>query len=183
MDLKYRTTTDNSTKVTSNKTKVMKIQQNLAERGKRLGAYLIDIIPIALIVFGVFYLFFGFDETLTEYLNRGSDIEPRIKFLQERNWIREISFLVWIIYCIVMESSETQGTLGKSAMGIKVVDENGNRMSLSKSIGRNLSKILSYLIIALGFIWILFDKKKQGWHDKISKTFVVNKNFSNQASD
>jgi uncharacterized RDD family membrane protein YckC len=61
-------------------------------------------------------------------------------------------------------------------MGIKVVDENGDRMTLSKSVGRNLSKVLSYFVIFLGFIWILFDKKKQGWHDKINKTFVVNKN-------
>ena len=62
-------------------------------------------------------------------------------------------------------------------MGIKVIDESGNRMTLSKSIGRNTSKILSYLVISLGFIWILFDKKKQGWHDKMNKTFVVNENF------
>jgi len=155
----------------------MEIQQKLADRGKRLGAFLIDMIPIILIVFGVFYLFLGFDATLTEYLNRGTDVEPRIKFLRERNWIREISFIIWVIYCIVMEFSERQGTFGKSAMGIKVVDESGNRMTLSKSIGRNTSKILSYLVVSLGFLWILFDKKKQGWHDKINKTFVVNKNF------
>jgi len=154
----------------------MESHPNLAGRGRRLVAYLIDITPIALIVFGVFYLFYGFDTTLNQYLNRGTDIEPRIKFLQERNWIRESSFMVWIIYCMIMESSGLQGTLGKSVMGIKVVDENGDRMTLSKSVGRNLSKVLSYFVIFLGFIWILFDKKKQGWHDKINKTFVVNTN-------
>lgn len=142
-----------------------------------MAAYLIDMIPIMLIVFGFFYLFLGLDATLTEYLNRGTELEPRVKFLRERNWIREISFIVWVIYCIVMESSERQGTFGKSAMRIKVVDENGNRMTLSKSFGRNTSKILSYLVVFLGFLWILFDKEKQGWHDKINKTFVVNKNF------
>lgn len=155
----------------------MEIQQNLADRGKRLAAYLIDMIPIILIVFGFFYLFLGFDATLNEYFNRGTELEPRVKFLKERNWIREISFIVWVIYCIVMESSERQGTFGKSAMGIKVVDEHGNRMTLSKSFGRNTSKILSYLVVFLGFLWILFDKEKQGWHDKINKTFVVTKNF------
>ena len=52
-------------------------------------AYLIDVLPITLLVFGVFYLFLGFDETLDKYLNRGTDIEPRIKFMEQRNWIRD----------------------------------------------------------------------------------------------
>jgi uncharacterized RDD family membrane protein YckC len=157
----------------------MNIENNLAERGKRFGAYLIDIIPIILMVFIIFYLFLDFDKTLTNYLNRGSEIEPRIQFLKERNWIRETSFIIWILYCIIMESSKYQGTFGKHIMGIKVIDENGTRLSFSKSIARNISKIVSYLILALGFLWILFDKKKQGWHDKLSKTFVVNKEFQN----
>lgn len=157
----------------------MDIEENLAERGKRFGAYLIDIISITLFVFVVFYLFLDFDKTLTNYLNRGSEIEPRIQFLKERNWIRETSFIIWILYCIIMESSKYQGTFGKHIMGIKVIDENGTRLSFSKSIARNISKIVSYLILALGFLWILFDKKKQGWHDKLSKTFVVNKEFQN----
>lgn len=157
----------------------MEINRNLADRGKRFGAYLIDAIPIGLLVFGVFYLFFDFDETMSEYFSRGSQLEPRIKFLKERNWIREISFLVWIIYCGFMEASEKQATLGKMALGIKVVDEQGNRMTLPQSFGRNFSKILSYGVLTLGFIWIFFDRQKQGWHDKISKTFVVSDHFKN----
>jgi hypothetical protein len=132
---------------------------------------------MCLIVFIIFLLFFDFDQTAKEYFDRGSNVAPRIKFLKERNLIRDISVLIWIVYCVFMESSEKQGTIGKSIMGIKVVDENGNRMELSKSLQRNLSKILSYAIVSLGFIWILFDKNKQGWHDKINKTFVVNKDF------
>jgi uncharacterized RDD family membrane protein YckC len=153
---------------------MIEIENHLADREKRFWAYLIDIIPIALIVFGVFYLFLGFDEILERYQNRGNDIQPRIDFLKQRNWIREISFFIWMIYCIFMEASDKQGTFGKIAMGIKVVDENGIRMSLNKSFRRNISKILSYFVLSLGFIWILFDKKKQGWHDKINRTFVIN---------
>ncbi len=155
----------------------MEIQNNLADRGKRFVAYLIDILPITLIVFGVFYFFMGFDETLRNYFDRGDSVEPRIKYLNQRRWIRDLSFLIWIIYCIFMESSERQGTFGKSIMGIKVVDENGDRLSIGKSIGRNTTKGLSYVVILLGFIWILFDKKRQGWHDKLNKTFVVNENY------
>ncbi len=174
-------------KIQVNKTKInnlthipvqMELKQHLADRGKRLGAYVIDIIPIGLIIFAIAYFFFGFDDTLSAYLNRGESIEPRIKFLKERNWIRNISFLVWLIYCIGMESSERQGTFGKIAMGIKVVNENGERMTINESIGRNTSKTISFIVLSLGFIWILFDKNRQGWHDKINNTFVVNENFN-----
>lgn len=161
----------------------MKIEHNLADRSKRLGAYLIDTIPIGLLVFGAFYFFFGFDDTLSDYFNRGSEIQPRIKFLKQRNWIKEISFLVWIIYCGFMEASEKQATFGKIVLGIKVVDEHGNRMSLEQSFGRNFSKILSYGVLALGFIWIFFDRQKQGWHDKISKTFVINEHSTNHKNN
>lgn len=143
-------------------------------------AYLIDVLPITLLVFGVFYLFLGFDETLDKYLNRGTEIEPRIKFMEQRNWIRDISLLIWIIYCIIFEASPKQGTIGKSLMEIKVVDNSGNRLTLYKSLARNLSKILSYSIIALGFIWILFDKKRQGWHDKLNNTYVVSNDYTNE---
>ena len=159
----------------------MEIEKKLADRGKRFLAYLIDVLPITVLVFGVFYLFLGFDETLDKYLNRGTDIEPRSKFMEQRNWIRDISLLIWIIYCIIFEASPKQGTIGKSLMEIKVVDNAGNRLTLYKSFARNLSKILSYSIIALGFIWILFDKKRQGWHDKLNNTYVVSSDYKNES--
>ena len=34
--------------------------------------------------------------------------------------------------------------------------------------------IISAMVILLGFVWILIDKKRQGWHDKIAGTYVVN---------
>ena len=150
---------------------------HLASRSRRLAAYLIDILPILLIMFGIFYFFFDFDDTLERYLNRGDDIEPRKEFLRQRNWIRELSFLTWLIYCIFMEASDKQGTLGKQLLGIKVVDEQGRRLSLSQSAGRNLRKIVSYILFFIGFIWILFDKKRQGLHDKYANTYVVNRKF------
>ncbi|MHA7129845.1 RDD family protein [Algoriphagus namhaensis] len=155
----------------------MEIQKHLADRTGRLLAYLIDIVPIIAAVGLIFYFFFGFDEVLSAYLVRGEAVEPREAFLAQRSDIRDISFLIWVLYCIIMESSPRQGTFGKSAMGIKVVDSQGNRLSLAKSALRNISKILSLVIVFLGFVWILFDKKRQGWHDKIQNTFVVDKAF------
>ena len=62
------------------------IQHNdLASRGKRMAAYLIDMLPIVLIVAGVFHVFFGFDRTLETYLSNRGDIEARANFLRERS--------------------------------------------------------------------------------------------------
>lgn len=156
------------------------ILQNLASRWKRLIAYLIDIQIVIIIVFGFYYLFLGMDEAFHGYFER-DDPFARIKFIALRNQIRFLSFLIWILLCLFFEASNYQGSFGKQLMGIIVIDEQGERISLTKSIVRNLSKILSYVVFTLGFLWILFDKKRQGWHDKISKTYVVNDNKFDQA--
>ncbi len=65
-------------------------------------------------------------------------------------------------------------TLGKMALGIAVVDENGQKAGFFKVLIREtIGKIVSGLVLFLGFIWILFDGNRQGWHDKIGGTFVV----------
>lgn len=162
---------------------MIEIYKHLASSGERLIAYLIDILLIVIIVTGFFYFFLGFDGVLENYFSQKGDLLARIEFLNQRNWIRNISFIAWILYCIPMEASPAQGTLGKRLMGIRVVDEFGNRMDLYKSARRNISKTVSIAVFSLGFIWILFDKKKQGWHDKLGKTFVVDKGFKSLISE
>lgn len=80
---------------------------------------------------------------------------------------------VLLVYYAFMESSQYQATLGKMALGIKVVDQNNERISLGRAVLRNLSKYLSYLILCIGYIMIIFDERKQGLHDKIADTFIV----------
>jgi uncharacterized RDD family membrane protein YckC len=149
------------------------IEFRFASNRQRLMAYLIDTLPIVLVLVGISYYFLGFDEVYERYAHRGDDIEPRKEFLKQRNLIREFAFSLWIVYCMFMEASVFQGTFGKKIMGIKVVNEEGERLTLQHSVQRNISKMLSYFVVFLGFVWILIDKNKQGWHDKMSKTYVV----------
>ena len=149
----------------------------LATNQKRILAYLIDMIPIVLLVFGVAYLFFGFDVIFSNYLHRGDNVMPREAFIKQRNWLRELSFMIWVAYCAVMEASEKQGTWGKQLMQIKVVTASGNRLFFSQSVARNFSKMATYFIFAPLFIWGLFDKKRQCLHDKLHKTYVVKHDF------
>ena len=83
-------------------------------------------------------------------------------------------FLGWIYYS-VMESSPTQGTLGKMALGIKVTDLEGNKVGFGKATGRYFGKIISALILLIGFIMVAFTEKKQGLHDMMAGCLVVNK--------
>ena len=83
-------------------------------------------------------------------------------------------FLGWL-YFSIMESSPTQGTPGKMALGIKVTDLEGNKVAFGKATGRYFGKIISTLILLIGFIMVAFTEKKQGLHDMMAGCLVVNK--------
>lgn len=88
-----------------------------------------------------------------------------------------IFFLSGLLYFVLLESSKTQATIGKKIMKIVVVDANGERLSILKSFVRNISKILSFAILFIGYLMVVFDKKKQALHDKIAKTYLLKLNY------
>jgi len=65
-------------------------------------------------------------------------------------------------------------TPGKLAVGVKIVDAN---TGAAPSTGRLVIRLLCYLLSAaplcLGFLWVAFDRRRQGWHDKIAGTVVI----------
>jgi uncharacterized RDD family membrane protein YckC len=63
-------------------------------------------------------------------------------------------------------------TPGKRLMGVRVVRSDGQRLHLGNAIRRELAYVLSGLLF-LGYLWILFDNRRQGWHDKLAGTIVV----------
>ncbi len=86
-----------------------------------------------------------------------------------------INIVIAWIYAAAMESSDRQATLGKIAVGIKVTDMNGERISFGKATGRHFAKIISAIILLIGYIMAAFDAKKQALHDKMAGTLVLNK--------
>ena len=80
------------------------------------------------------------------------------------------------LYFAGMESSSNMGTIGKIIVGIKVVDEQGERISFLNATGRYFAKIISTAILFIGFIMAAYDVNRQALHDKLAKTFVINKN-------
>jgi uncharacterized RDD family membrane protein YckC len=84
-----------------------------------------------------------------------------------------IGFLVAILYETLMTASDVQGTVGKMALGIKVADENGQRLSYARSLGRYFAKILSAIILFIGFLMVAFSARKRGLHDIIAGTLAL----------
>ena len=67
-----------------------------------------------------------------------------------------------------------EGTPGKLLLGCLVVDaRSGARLSVGQAVVRYLAYLVSALPLGLGFLWIMWDRRKQGFHDKIAKTVVV----------
>ncbi|MBL9001949.1 MAG: RDD family protein [Phycisphaerae bacterium] len=79
-------------------------------------------------------------------------------------------------YFALMESSRHQGTLGKMAMGMRVTTLRGERISLGRATGRFAGRIISGLILGIGYIMVAFTEKKQGLHDLIAGTLVIKGN-------
>ena len=84
-----------------------------------------------------------------------------------------VSTVISVAYFVVLESGPWQATLGKKALGLIVTDENGNRISWLRALGRYFAKILSAVILLIGFIMVAFTDRKQGLHDIICSTLVV----------
>lgn len=81
-------------------------------------------------------------------------------------------FLQWIYYT-VPESSKWQATPGKKMLGLVVVDKDGQKIGFGRANARYWSKILSVLILFIGYVMVAFTEKKQGLHDKIADTYVI----------
>jgi uncharacterized RDD family membrane protein YckC len=86
----------------------------------------------------------------------------RLAFSGLAKWIYEAS----------MESSSRQATVGKMALGLKVTDLEGRRISFARASGRHFAKYISGMILLIGYIMAGFTERKQALHDMIAGTLV-----------
>lgn len=88
-------------------------------------------------------------------------------------WDFWISWILPAIAVIIFWACKS-ATPGKMLTKISIIDEkSGGNLTIRQSIGRYLAYFISILPCMLGILWVAFDKKKQGWHDKLSGTVVV----------
>jgi|TARA_B100000809_G_scaffold159942_1_gene157333 uncharacterized RDD family membrane protein YckC len=86
--------------------------------------------------------------------------------------------VVSIVYYVLFTYYRGQ-TPGKMLLGLHVENEDGNKPSLKQVLMREVvGKAISTLALLIGYLWILWDPKKRGWHDHIGGTYVVKRNRS-----
>jgi uncharacterized RDD family membrane protein YckC len=100
----------------------------------------------------------------------GGDVPGSSTYSPEASGIS--TAITWLYYAL-MESSAKQATVGKMALGIMVTDVEGRRIGFGTATGRHFAKILSALILGIGFLMVAFTERKQGLHDILAGTLVV----------
>jgi uncharacterized RDD family membrane protein YckC len=88
-------------------------------------------------------------------------------------WFAQI-VVAWLFEAF-FTASKFQGTPGKMALGLRVVDSNGGRLSFGHATGRHFAKMISGIICGIGYIVAAFDERKRALHDIMCTTFVVKK--------
>jgi uncharacterized RDD family membrane protein YckC len=83
------------------------------------------------------------------------------------SWIFPLVAVIWFWI-------RKEATPGKMAIGARIVDAaSGGPMSLSQAAVRYVGYFVSTLPLFLGLVWVAFDPRRQGWHDKLAGTVVV----------
>ncbi|WP_242112679.1 RDD family protein [Luteimonas aquatica] len=139
---------------------------------KRVAAYMIDgfivgvasnVVQVPLLL-SIGMLGAGFDEP-TPALTGGFVIVMIAAYV--------LPLLIQMAYFAWFHASGKQATLGKMAVGIKVVDEAGGRISFLRGVGRYFATILSSLLLCIGFLMAAFTDRKRALHDYMAGTLVV----------
>jgi uncharacterized RDD family membrane protein YckC len=86
-----------------------------------------------------------------------------------------VMFIAGWLYFALMESSNKGATLGKMALSLRVTGMNGEKISFAKATGRYFGKIISGMILCIGYIMAGFTEKKQALHDMMAGCLVVRK--------
>lgn len=126
----------------------------------RLGASIIDSIIIIVVTLPILFLIYGGD-----YLYSGEFVQGFPDFIISYVLPVVATILFWIYKC---------ATPGKMALSVKIVDaKTGNNPTVRQFVIRYLGYYVSLIPLGLGFLWVAWDSKKQGWHDKMAGTVVI----------
>ena len=129
----------------------------------RVGAALLDTIWVTLLVAPLLALVGGPGYfTLEHALRHGADLRETL-----------ISYGIPAILIIVLWR-RTLATPGKMAIGAQIVDAGTlGKPTVGQLVIRYLGYYVSILPLCLGLVWVAFDPRKQGWHDKLANTVVI----------
>ena len=146
-----------------------------------MGAAIIDTIIVGVPLLIVFFVVEG--STISSYANCLNSaaatgalvITCQGAFISAIGLFELIGLAVELAYFVILWS-KVGGTLGQRMLGLHVVDAaTGRNIGIGRAIGRFVGYVIAGAALDIGLIWVAFDPRKQGWHDKIASTFVVRK--------
>lgn len=136
-----------------------------ANFGQRLLAYIIDALVTGIPLYFLTSLF-------------GLGLDPEALAAGDTSGIftyYAITLIVPWLYFAFMETSDNQATFGKMALGLKVTDLQGGKISFGKASGRYWGKMISAIILLIGYLMAIWTQKKQALHDIMAGCLVVKK--------
>lgn len=126
----------------------------------RVGATLIDSLLLMLLIIPALTAIYGNHYWLSESLYYG----------YWQLFLNHIGPALAVILFWVYKSA----TPGKMATRLTILDaRTGGKPSTAQFVGRYLAYYVSIIPFCLGLLWVAFDRRKQGWHDKLAGTVVV----------
>jgi len=145
----------------------------------RAAAFAIDLVLIATVQIAILFLtrllleFFGLD-MLAQAIFEPADATNVPLAITVVRWV--IAFIgsgfLFALYSISMWLLVDK-TLGQALLGLRVLRTDGRPLTLIPAIRRVLGYYVSFIALFLGFLWVLVDDRRQGWHDKIADTIVI----------
>jgi len=132
----------------------------------RFVAYLLDAILLN-IVFGIIAAIMGIN------LIPADPSTINAEYMSKMGTLELIAVVVTWLYFALMESSARGATVGKLILGLRVVDDQGARISFLRATGRFFAKVISAVILLIGYLMAAFTDRKRALHDIIAGTLVV----------
>lgn len=128
--------------------------------GSRFLASIIDSVLVVMLTLPILYSIYG-----AEYFETDDSFKGSSDFI--------ISYILPVLVVILFWIYKS-ATPGKMLVSAKIVDaKTGNQPTPLQCITRYLGYYVSMFALGLGFLWIVWDDKKQGWHDKMAGTVVI----------
>lgn len=98
----------------------------------------------------------------------GLEVDLRMQRVERLEWI------LGAVYFTYLHATAAAQTVGNLAAGVRVLDaDSGMPVSYGRALLRYLVSFVSGVVLGLGYFWMLWDERKQTWHDKVANTVVV----------
>jgi len=130
-----------------------------------VAAALIDTVVFAIVIAVFAYLLLGVEAFKTLPTNIDPQQPTDAILLAENLLPAVLTIALWVAF---------GGTPGKLMLNCKIIDaRTGGKVGIGRAVLRYLGYFVSAIVFCLGFLWIAWDRRKQGWHDKIAGTLVI----------